>query len=360
MDKVKSAFFANISHEFRTPLTLILNSLSDKMANVKSGSSQDELQQFEVMHRNAKRLLNLINQLLDLSKLDAREMKLNPENIDLVKLLNVIHASFSSLANSKQIEFTITVPTEKIICRIDVDKFEKIFYNLLSNAFKFTPRGGKVEFMASVADTDGARLLRVSVSDSGPGIAADQVGEVFNRFYQGKQYYSDEQGTGIGLALTKELVDLQGGTISVASTEGNGAAFIVALPLSAATGEEVFREKKVIVNEFVAEEAIRHTQEEVIEESDKPTVLIVEDNDDLRHYLKRSLSEHYVVTEAADGSKGLHTAVGTIPDLVVSDWMMPGMDGITLCQKLKSDERTSHIPVILLTAMASDNAKLQG
>lgn len=360
MDKVKSAFFANISHEFRTPLTLILNSLTDRIETVKLNGNPDDLQQYELMHRNARRLLNLINQLLDLSKLDAKEMKLNPENIDLGKLLNVIHASFSSLAASKNISFNISLPTEKVICRTDVDKFEKIFYNLLSNAFKFTPRGGTVNFNASLLNDPEGRKIKVTVADSGPGIAPDQVTQVFNRFYQGKQYFSDEQGTGIGLALTKELVELQGGRISVESSEGAGASFIVVLPLNDATGEEIFREKKIIVNEFAAEEAIKTTQDEISADSDKPNVLIVEDNEDLRHYLKRSLGEHYVVLESEDGIKGVQKAIATIPDLIVSDWMMPGMDGITLCQKLKTDERTSHIPIILLTAMASDNARLQG
>jgi signal transduction histidine kinase/DNA-binding response OmpR family regulator/Tfp pilus assembly protein PilF len=360
MDKVKSTFFANISHEFRTPLTLILNSLSDRIENVKINGQHEDLQQYEIMHRNAKRLLNLINQLLDLSKLDAKEMKVSPENLDLVRLLGVIHASFTSLANFKEITFNMSVPDEKIICRLDGDKFEKIFYNLLSNAFKFTPRGGRIDFIAELIESSAGRTIKIMVADNGPGIATDQVDQVFNRFYQGKQYYSDEQGTGIGLALTKELVELLGGKITVESSEGNGAKFIVDIPLNEATGEEVFREKKVIHHEFAVGEAIKNVQEEVIEESDKPTVLIVEDNEDLRHYLKRSLGEHYIIIESEDGLKGLQKACGTIPDLVVSDWMMPGMDGITLCQKLKTDERTSHIPVILLTAMANDSAKLQG
>ena len=360
IDKMKSTFFANISHEFRTPLTLILNSLSDKIENVKSAGKEEDLLQFELMHRNARRLLNLINQLLDLSKLDAKEMKLYEENIDLVKLLNVIHASFSSLAQSKDITFNIFVPDEKIICRVDCDKFEKIFYNLLSNAFKFTPRGGKIEFKAQMHDDLKGRKMIVTVSDSGRGIATDQVEHVFNRFYQGKQYYSDEQGTGIGLALTKELVELHGGKIIVESSEGNGANFIVTLPLGDATGEESFREQKIVEQEFAVSELIRKEEEVTFEQVEKPTVLVVEDNEDLRHYLKRALGEQYIIIEAEDGLKGLQKAYGAIPDLIVSDWMMPEMDGITMCQKLKTDERTSHIPVILLTAMAGDNAKLQG
>jgi signal transduction histidine kinase/DNA-binding response OmpR family regulator len=359
-DRIKSTFFANISHEFRTPLTLILNSLSDKIETVKSGRNPEDVLQYELMYRNAKRLLNLINQLLDLSKLDAKEMKLYQENADLVKVLHVIHASFSSLAHSKEISFNLSVPYEKIICRIDCDKFEKIFYNLLSNAFKFTPRGGKIDLIAELTDDLAGRKIKIAVHDSGPGIASDQLEHVFNRFYQGKQYFSDEQGTGIGLALTKELVELQGGKIVVESVEGKGSAFIVTLPLSDATADETFREQKIVEHEFAVSKSAAYEEEIVTEAADKPVVLIIEDNEDLRYYLKRSLAENFQVAESEDGIKGLQKAYNTIPDLVVSDWMMPGMDGITLCHQLKTDERTSHIPVILLTAMAGDNAKLQG
>ncbi len=185
------------------------------------------------MYRNAKRLLNLINQLLDLSKLDAGHMKLSPANVDLNELLNVVYASFSSLIYSRQIRFSLSLPNEKIICRLDTDKVEKILFNLLSNAFKFTPVGGSIEFNAAVENN----MIQVTVQDSGHGIADDQLAHVFDRFYQGKQYYADEQGTGIGLALTKELVELHGGKIWAENKQG-GACFILQLPLIPAVNDE--------------------------------------------------------------------------------------------------------------------------
>lgn len=354
LNKTKSTFFANISHEFRTPLTLILNSLTDRISAVKISDNKQELDQLELMHRNAKRLLNLINQLLDLSKLDAHRMVLSLENCDLSKLLNIIYASFSSLSHSRQINFTSSLPEEQIFCRIDLDKFEKILYNLLSNAFKFTPVGGKVHINAEFVQG----FIRISVSDSGRGIPADQLAHVFNRFYQGTQYYSDEQGTGIGLALTKELVELHKGKIWVESEEGNGANFIMELPLIPVMEGEAYAEETVTVHSVSA--PIIKQQEELTDNQEFPVLLIAEDNDDLRQYIKQHLSDRYQVIASENGKLALEKAITTIPDLIISDWMMPEMDGLTLCNAIKTDERTSHIPVILLTALAADEAKLKG
>lgn len=361
LDQLKSTFFANISHEFRTPLTLILNSLSDRIAAVKTFDNKSELDQLEVMQRNAKRLLNLINQLLDLSKLEAGHMKLANGNYDLVSLLRVVHASFSSLSNSRQINFSLSLPADRILCRFDADKLEKILYNLLSNAFKFTPVGGSIELKANIVD----QLIRISVNDSGRGIPNEQLAHVFDRFYQGKQYYADEQGTGIGLALTKELVELHGGKIW-AESNTDGASFIFQLPLIPATGEEILFEgasTKLLGEEIESALSARERKSNAptaSEDGSRSTILIVEDNVDLRHYISQLLVDDYEVLETENGQKGLERAIATIPDLVVSDWMMPEMDGLTLCDHLKKDERTSHIPIILLTALASDDAKFQG
>lgn len=362
LDQLKSTFFANISHEFRTPLTLILNSLSDRMTTAKSKDNKEEQEQLTVMYRNAKRLLNLINQLLDLSKLDAGHMKLSPANVDLNELLNVVYASFSSLIHSRQIRFSLSLPNEKIICRLDTDKVEKILFNLLSNAFKFTPVGGSIEFSVSV----NSNMIQVMVQDSGHGIADDQLAHVFDRFYQGKQYYADEQGTGIGLALTKELVELHGGKIWAENKPG-GACFILQLPLIPAVNDEetivVSTMKQVDENiTTVSPVAILDTNENIssADDTSRATILIVEDSEDLRNYIKKSLADSYEVIETPNGKKGLEKAIATVPDLVITDWMMPEMDGITLCHRLKTDERTSHIPIILLTALASDESRFQG
>jgi signal transduction histidine kinase/DNA-binding response OmpR family regulator/Tfp pilus assembly protein PilF len=353
LDKVKSTFFANISHEFRTPLTLILNGLSDK---INSAEPADQ-PAFEMMQRNAKRLLNLINQLLDLSRLDAQEMKMARENCDLIQLLQVTHASFSSLAHSRQVAFNLSLPEDPLISRVDIDKIEKILYNLLSNAFKFTPVNGTIHLKAEIKHSGPNKCLQVTVQNTGHGIPADQLPHVFNRFYQGKQYYSDEQGTGIGLALTKELVELHDGKVWAESEEGQGACFIVQLPLSDADGEAVFSEGKLVENEFTFDQTHNAPTER---EKDLPTILVVEDNQDLRNYIRGSLGHKYQIVEAENGLIGLEKAFALIPDLIISDWMMPGMDGITICSRLKTDERTSHIPIIMLTALATGEARLQG
>ncbi|MEO5562092.1 MAG: ATP-binding protein, partial [Chitinophagaceae bacterium] len=362
LDQLKSTFFANISHEFRTPLTLILNSLSDRIATVKVSEDRTELDQLEVMHRNAKRLLNLINQLLDLSKLDAGHMKLAAGNYDLTALLKVVHASFSSLSHSRQINFSLSVPKEKIVCRFDADKVEKILYNLLSNAFKFTPVGGSIDFSAKTANN----IIHISVRDNGRGISDEQLAHVFDRFYQGKQYYSDEQGTGIGLALTKELVELHSGKIWVESAT-DGACFVFELPLIAPTDDEVLPARsngqpvdKTIASIVPISPEAGISTSKFSEDANRSTILIVEDNQDLRNYIRKHLSNDYEILETENGQKGLEKAIATLPDLVISDWMMPEMDGITLCNHLKTDERTSHIPIIMLTALASDDAKFKG
>lgn len=362
LDKVKSTFFANISHEFRTPLTLILNSLSDRISAVQSSADKGELEQLEVMFRNARRLLNLINQLLDLSKLEAGHMKLSTENCDLAEILKVVHGSFSSLSVSRQIQFTLEAPGN-VICRLDIDKVEKILYNLLSNAFKFTPVAGSIELKAAQVND----AIQITVCDSGRGIPQEQLSHVFNRFYQGKQYYSDEQGTGIGLALTKELVELHGGKIWVES-DHNGTCFYLQLPFVPPVKEAVtfpitmslpedvtILGTPVPISETTEPGAISPTND-----TGRPSILLIEDNEDLRNYIKRHLVENYDVIVTDNGRMGLEKAIETIPDLVITDWMMPEMDGLAVCKQLRTDERTSHIPIIMVTALASDDAKFQG
>jgi signal transduction histidine kinase/CheY-like chemotaxis protein len=358
LDRVKSTFFANISHEFRTPLTLILNSLSDRINTVKESGHAADLEQLEVMNRNGKRLLNLINQLLDLSKLDAGKMRFSPEACDLNQLLTTTHASFSSLAFSRKISFHLALPQEPVICMIDIDKMEKIIYNLLSNAFKFTPIGGDIRLEASTTGS----TISIIVHDSGPGIPDEQLNKIFDRFYQVQQYYTDEQGTGIGLALTKELAELHSGKVMAENTPG-GAKFIVELPL-------VTPDKKLVEHEFnesslahivvISPPAESSSSEFTSAGENRTTILVVEDSIDLRNYMAKTLGNEFDVIVAENGRQGFDSAVARMPDLVISDWMMPEMDGVTLCRNLKADERTSHIPVIILTALATDDAKLQG
>jgi DNA-binding response OmpR family regulator/nitrogen-specific signal transduction histidine kinase len=378
LDEVKSRFFANISHEFRTPLTLILNPLLDKLAVLRREPATAGVTvragELEVMSRNAQRLLQLINQLLDLSKIESGRMPLALQPGDLKGLLKVVFASFSSLAEHHRIRLTLQLPDEPLRRQYDEDKLEKVLYNLLSNAFKFTSEGGEVLLQAATAP-DAARSLvpavQITVRDNGRGMTADERERVFDRFYQGKRHYADAQGTGIGLALTRELVELHGGQIRVESRPGEGSCFTVTLPLLAvadgttvtalvATGEvpaatEADEASDTSQNGRDAEEtALLPAGEE------RPLVLLVEDNDDLRAYMRNHLSGTYRVLESGNGAQGLAMALDLMPDLVISDWMMPEMDGIELCERMKTDARTSHVPVILLTALTAGDAKRKG
>lgn len=363
LDQVKSTFFANISHEFRTPLTLILNSLSDRISAVKSTNDAVELHQLEIMSRNGRRLLNLINQLLDLSKLESGHLKLITVNCDFNHLMEIVHASFSSLAVSRQIQFNLNKPAQEVICQLDVDKVEKILFNLLSNAFKFTPVGGSISIDAAC----GTEKIIIQVNNTGPGILPEQLPHVFDRFYQGKQYYSDEQGTGIGLALTKELVELHGGTIGVDSNPAQ-TKFEVVLPFIAGVKEQIAFPQglghSIIETASILPTLSGSKPDDSPAAStsgqERPTVLVIEDNHDLRNYIKRHLIEKYDVVETENGKAGLEKALLVIPDIVITDWMMPEMDGLEVCRSLKSDQRTSHIPIIMVTALASDDSKLQG
>ena len=313
-------------------------------------------------------------------------MALKARSEDVILPLRGVVNSFLSLAERKKITLEFNVPEELVMVYIDHDKFEKIVTNLLSNAFKFTPEGGTVSVSLSISkdfDESGAESMQsgdvlIEVKDSGVGIAPDQLDKVFDRFYQVDDSHTREQeGTGIGLALTKDLVELHGGEISVSSEEGKGTVFIARLPL----GREHLQESQIVEEPFeeVSEEGAPETvyteaeiEESLIEEivesekketkrtKSKPILLIVEDNRDVRRYMRGYLDNTYRVMEAKDGVEGFRISTDKIPDLIISDVMMPKMDGIEMCEKIKTDERTSHIPVILLTAKADSESKLEG
>jgi signal transduction histidine kinase/ligand-binding sensor domain-containing protein/DNA-binding response OmpR family regulator len=372
IDHLKTRFFANISHEFRTPLTLILGPVKKLMDKYCAPDDQNYLKGIQ---RNAQRLLHLVNQLLDLSKLEAGKLKLEAIKSDIVSFLKARAHAFSSLAEHKHIHFGVQLPEEKIGAYFDRDKLEKIINNLLSNAFKFTDEGGSVRLKGQAVTQGTKDWMQIQVADSGKGIPEEETDKIFDRFYQVDSSQTREQeGTGIGLALTKELVELHHGEIRVESKEGTGTTFTLLLPL----GKEHLKEAEIIQELPLPEEEIdaeedrihpseilSHTSDNYLEDEvertvEKPVVLIVEDHQEVRRFIRESISDHYQVKEAENGKIGVEIARKLLPDLIISDVMMPEMDGYALCEKIKTDELTSHIPVILLTAKADRQSKLTG
>jgi signal transduction histidine kinase/ligand-binding sensor domain-containing protein/DNA-binding response OmpR family regulator len=382
IDTMKSRFFANISHEFRTPLTLILGPLEQFINHTFRGDPQ---KQYRVMFRYGNRLLQLINQLLDLSKLEAQKMTLHACALDIIEPIKGIVASFESMAKQKEIMLALQTNEEQLIVYIDLEKFEKIIINLLHNALKYTREGGRVNVSVSKDIPSNNNLqfksrnketIKINVEDTGIGITADRLEKIFDRFYQVDDTYTRKhEGTGIGLALTKELVELHHGEIQVTSELGKGSTFSVFIPLGKKhlgaheIAEDV--DSKIInypseVKEIQALEASTESEVIKVEKSNSrfpksaPIILIVEDNADFRNYIRQQLFQTYNIQEAVDGADGLEKAKQIIPDLIVSDVMMPKIDGIQLCHQLKTEEITSHIPVILLTARASEQSKVDG
>ncbi len=363
LDRLKSRFFANISHEFGTPLTLVLNIVKDKMSLwQESGQTAVRVkgEELQVMQRNAQRLLELIDQLLDLSKIEAGSLPLNNQSGDLMAFIRYIAASFHSLAESRRIQYQYGLTPATFGASFDRDKIEKIVTNLLSNAFKFTPEGGKIRLEVTATKQTQYVAVVIKVTDSGIGISPDEQSRIFERFYQVDTSTTRAyEGSGIGLALSKELVELYGGSIGVNSQPGEGTTFTVQLVLEPALTN--FLQEAAEALPAVSIEA--KTQGKKTSEGKFPyeeKLLIVEDNPDLSAYLKESLATTYQVLEASNGAEALQIALAQVPDLLISDVMMPLMDGFTLCHTLKTDERTSHIPVILLTARAGVNNKLEG
>ncbi|MBO9617020.1 MAG: response regulator [Dyadobacter sp.] len=371
MDRMKSRFFANISHEFRTPLTLILAPLEEELAR-KPPEEQGKLL---LMKRYANRLLELVNQLLNLSKLEAGKMELHVQKGELRQFLSVLSSSFDSLAQHKEIAFEKNITVPEGLFWFDPDKLEKVIINLLSNAFKFTPPGGTVKFAGHITERGGRPVLQASVSDTGRGIAPEEQKKVFESFYQARQTVENQDGgTGLGLAFAKELVKLHNGNISLHSEIGKGSVFSIQIPID----REGYKPDQIIENApdqytlsstqpAAQAPAMPLSKDEGSQERHaaagatmQETVLIVEDNAELRDYMASLLEGQYTVFKAPDGVEALACARKVLPSLIISDLMMPRMDGIELTAGIKSDERTSHIPVILLTAKSGQESRIDG
>jgi len=371
MDRMKTRFFANISHEFRTPLTLILSPLEELIINNSLGGKVRE--RLNAIRRNGLRLLDLVNQLLDLSKLDSGKLKLELAEADMIKTLRLTFSSFISLADKKRIQYIFKLPDGELITYFDRSKLETIMNNLLSNAFKYTPEDGEIECNVQIRQAGKEvkkNTIEISVKDSGPGIAKNKLELIFDRFYQAdEQHRIEGGGTGIGLSLTKELVHLIHGQINVRSKPGEGSCFKLSIPL----GKDHLKKSEYVIVETDTSTERRLPGKTLLEEKfddvsdDKPItgkkdtrVLIVEDNYELRSYLIEQLQSEYMLEEATNGEEGLKEAIKSIPDLIISDIMMPKMDGIEFCRRIKTNERTSHIPVILLTAKADTQSRIEG
>jgi signal transduction histidine kinase/DNA-binding response OmpR family regulator/predicted GH43/DUF377 family glycosyl hydrolase len=381
LDHLKSRFFANISHEFRTPLTLILGPLEKMLSKIEDDHDKKEL---GIAKKYAGKLQILINNLLTISKLESGKMQLHASETYIVKLVRSYLQSFESLAKQKNISLKFTGENEGIKAFIDREKFEQVLNNLLSNAFKFTGEGGRINVeitplppsRGDIPPTTfsplegGQRGVEIKISDTGRGISPEHIDHIFDRFYQVEQedssYY---EGTGIGLALTKELIELHHGRIEVESTRGKGSIFTFSLPLGKdhLKPEEIEDEKPVeITSPTISPSLLIHEESDTVTESitetnDKqPILLIVEDNADMRSYIREYFEKEYHIIEAVDGLDGYEKSTEHIPDIIISDVMMPKMDGNEFCRKVKTDERTSHIPVVLLTARASSEYKIEG
>ena len=360
LDLMKIKFFTNVSHEFRTPLSLILSPIDSL---IKTVNNPDQQSQLVTIKRNGKRLLNLVNQLLDFRKMEYNEVKLSLKQGDIVKFIKEVSSSFIDVAHQKQIEFLIESDLCSYVTKFDHDKIERILFNLLSNSFKFTPFGGQISVMLSLSGADkneGKNNLEIKVIDTGIGIAVENQGKVFDRFFQDDMPESLlNQGSGIGLSITKEFVKMQGGSIKLESEPGYGSSFTVTLPVEQQceiNNIEIIAEKEPEVLVGVIPEAGQNLPGA----GKKTTILLIEDNDDLRFYLKDNLKNNFHILEAVNGKDGWQKALSMHPKLIVSDISMPEMNGIELCKKIKADARTAHIPIILLTALTTEEDQLAG
>lgn len=366
VNKMKLQFFTNVSHEFKTPLTLILGPLDKLIKSDQTNTSNKGL--LVMMQRNANQLFNLIQQVLEFRKIENNEMKLTVSKLDIVKHCKELVASFNVLSEKKNIELIFNSSENELIDYFDFDKLNKIFNNLISNAVKYTPVDGQITFKLSTKKRNNSDIVEIEVADTGSGIPINKLPYIFKRFYQASNSKeADLMGSGVGLALTKALVQIHKGSILVNSQEQKGTKFIVRLPLginyndSELSKSNYFQDEVTTFNEEIDENLVLEvdTKEEDIKK-EKPLLLIVEDNNDMRTFIKSLLIEDYKILEAVDGVEGKDIALNQVPDIIISDVMMPRMNGKDLCMELKNNEITSHIPIILLTAKASAENQITG
>ncbi|MCX6583452.1 MAG: response regulator [Candidatus Aminicenantes bacterium] len=373
MEALKSRFFADISRDFRTPLTLIMGPLEQMLSESKDDRRKEEL---KVILHNSQRLLTSINQLLDLSRFDTGQMKLEAACQNIVPFLEGILASFQMLAQQNNLDIVFQSKEKDISLYFDTQKMEEVMYNLLFNAVKFTPGGGKIVVAVSKENNDSLGFVKISIQNTGIGFPKEHSDYIFDRFYQAANLKEEGYtGSGIGLALTKEIILLHHGTIDAHSREEKETEFVIRLPLG---------NKHLSLNEIItlteATSAYKKSQEgekffmaaveegepdtETVEKIEpsmlQNTILVIDDNTIFRKYIRGRLESTYRVVEAISGQEGIRKAKETIPDLIISDIAMPGIDGFELCNALKKDISTSHIPIILLTGKAAEEDIIKG
>ena len=357
INKKKLSYFTNLAHEFKTPLTLIQGPASQLVRQTTDPKEKEDLQ---IINRNAQYLLSLVNQLIDLRKIDTQNLTLNYSQFNFSKFLNTTTTDFSSLMKERNISFEKIYRLKSDHIYSDKENLHKILFNLLSNAIKHTPDKGKITLHANQFIDKSNKLMQfISVTNSGSIIAPDEIDKIFNRFYripeQNKYTNYGQSSTGIGLHIVKELINLLGGTIKVKSSEKVGVSFRLYFPIALADTAE-----NEIHKEYKDPVPVKDKIEPFIPiDRSKPTLLLVEDNPDMRHYIKNMLKEKYNIAEANNGEQGYKTAQNIVPDFIVSDLMMPVCDGSDFCKRLREDKFLSHIPFLLLTANSSETARIE-
>ena len=355
----KLVFFTNVSHDFRTPLTLVADPVEQLLEDKALTPRQQSL--LKVVHKNVYILLRLVNQILDFRKYENDKLELVRANMNLRVQLQEWSHSFQTLALKKHIHFVLEVNDDRAdyLMAVDAEKMERVYFNLLSNAFKFTPENGTITVtLSTLTKEEGGRYARLVVADTGSGISVQHIRHIFDRFYQ---IDVNHAGSGIGLALAKAFVELHGGEITVDSVEGKGTVFTVDIPMTLVEepSADLVQEPRITQLTVVEELEDMETEEQIPDEN-KECILIIDDNADVRDYVKSLLKEEYTVIEAPDGRAGLKKAMKYVPDAIICDVMMPVMDGLECCRKLKTELQTSHIPVMLLTACSLDEQRIQG
>ena len=361
VNEFKNNLFTNITHEFRTPLTVIKGMTETVKSSLKSKEFDNVDSSLEMIERNSDGLLQLVNEMLDLAKIESGNIELQLVQADVIPFIKYVCESFESYADENHIKLTTYSEVESLVIDFDGNKLTSVLSNLLSNAIKFTPESGKIIVHINQITQNEKPYLFFKVKDNGIGIAENELSNIFSRFYQtDSSTVREQEGTGIGLALTKELIDLMQGNIDVKSTIGAGSEFSVTIPIT----NNATKTDKVETSKLTQIPKLKTASTQIDDfaeiDSELPLVLIIEDNLDVAHYLKSCLKNKFETLHAPNGIKGIEMAFDKIPDIIISDVMMPGKDGFEVCETLKTDERTDHIPIIILTAKASFEDKLKG